>query len=63
MGNAPEQLEAAMIDSMIRGVCEQHQAKEIKRTFDVDENGHLVIESTIVLPKPVDNIVIDLNNL
>lgn len=52
-----------MVDSMIRGMCEQHQAKEIKRTFDVDENGHLVIESTIVLPKPVDSIVIDLNNL
>jgi len=63
MGNAPEQLEAAMVDALIRGVCEQHGAKEVKRTFSVDEDGVLVIESAIVLPKPVEHIVIDLNNL
>lgn len=63
MGNAPEQLEAALVDSLIKSVCEQNQAKEVKRTFVVDENGVLVIESTLILPLPLENIVIDLNNL
>lgn len=62
-GNAPEQIEAALVESLITSVEQSHEAKEIKRTYSVDEHGNLVIDSYLLLPKPLENIVIDLRTL
>lgn len=60
-GNASEQLEAALIESMIQGqVCEL-KGTEIDRTYDVDENGTLVINSFVLVPRPANDIRVHFN--
>lgn len=47
LGNAAEQLEAALVESMIRGECERLNGTEVSRTQTVGENGELYIDITI----------------
>lgn len=65
MGNAEEQLEAALVDSIIKAKCEISNGTEVTRSYETDAYGNLVINSTIVcsLPKSLDYIKVDLNIL
>jgi hypothetical protein len=60
-GNASEQLEAALIETLIEGQVRELKGKEINRTYDVDENGTLVINSFVVVQRPVEEIRVKFN--
>lgn len=62
-GNAPEQLEEALVESVISAALQAHGAKEVKRTYTVDEHGNLVIDSYLVKPQTVDKIVVYVRDL
>jgi hypothetical protein len=60
-GNAGEQLEAALIESMIASQVRELNGTEVKRTYDVDADGTLVINSFVTVPRPVEEIRVNFN--
>lgn len=59
LGNAAEQLEAALVESFIESTCRKTGAVETARTWTLDERGQLVVTSMLIPPLPIKNIVID----
>lgn len=58
-----EQTEAAIVESMIQAKCKAVNGTETNRTYRADENGNLIIESTIVFVPPPSLVYVNFNLL
>jgi hypothetical protein len=57
-GNASEQLEAALVDSMIDGMCEQYDAVEVKRAYRLDEDNVLTVDVILEVRRAPKHITV-----
>jgi hypothetical protein len=62
-GNLPEQVEAGLVEAIIEALRQKHGAEEISRTYSIDADDSLMIDSTLVVMKPANSIKVDLKIL